>query len=91
MIVIIFLINGTITNDELRMPLSVIPNGVRDPVRIRITNYEVRMRIHHCICTVETQFIASLPSAAESVVMAGEHYMANKSTIQRPQGITINH
>ena len=24
MIVIIFLINGTITNDELRMPLSVI-------------------------------------------------------------------
>lgn len=33
MIVIIFLINGTITNDELRMPLSVIPNGVRGPVR----------------------------------------------------------
>lgn len=31
MIVIIFLINGTITNDELRMPLSVIPNGVRIP------------------------------------------------------------
>ena len=30
MIVIIFLINGTITNDELRMPLSVIPNGVRN-------------------------------------------------------------
>lgn len=39
MIVIIFLINGTITNDELRMPLSVIPNGVRDSVR--------RGKIHH--------------------------------------------